>query len=543
MDFSQCQTPPPMSSPNLMFPSTYNNSYSMDGSIRSMSVSDDDIASRHNNDYKRGKLIDDEYNTDSDDLSLPQQHEENNLKIPKEEEKKRRKRKTKSSQRARAFSSTERSDKYLKIPINESDDNYDDENESISKQKLAISNNLPKGSTKLHLRSFSESNIHRDIQNNQWPSSDDSDDTFKDEFDVNNISNHSKIKERYVSMKRKYKKQRRISQQFQNAITVIQDDNEDNIVATEKQLREQLEKEYELKLIQLEHQKLNMNIHNDDKMKQILSQNEELMLQNKQLQQQVANQVAMIQQQQHIVSLQQQQTFVRMASGDSIINGVPAIVTGGTSSPVSVQSPLAALGGLAQQFPQTQPLRRISSTSSTMNTIPALPFQNIQSATQSNLGLNKGKGNKTPSIASSQDDNYTLNGSINITHFDDDVDEEDVDDEEEISRSETSGGSSVHVGDILNKDAMNNMESRYNHNNNDKIKRKIKKKHYPKQKRHKHSKRKKLQQLETRLLLNDEEIKEKIGDGLTPWDRFLDLMTPSFCSCSPNKNQQKSIAE
>ena len=330
MDFSQCQTPPPMSSPNLMFPSNYNNSYSMDGGLmRSMSVSDDDIASRHNDNkdkdkdnndnnindnnnnngnialifnQKRGKLkintmdplsdtptFDDEYGTDSDYLSSPRGEKQNDfrknltLKLPQQDKKKKKDKK----QRARAFSSTEKSDKYLKLPIVESDDNYDEDIGDRKEQKL----NLPKISTKLHLRSFSESNIHRDIQNNQWPSSDDSDDTFKDEPELNDISNQQKIKQRYVSMKRKYKKQRRISQQFQNAITVIQDDNEDNIIATENQLRDQLEKEYELKLIQLEHQKLNMNIHNDDKMKQILSQNEELMLQNKQLQQQVAAQV------------------------------------------------------------------------------------------------------------------------------------------------------------------------------------------------------------------------------------------------------------
>lgn len=256
----------------------------------------------------------------------------------------------------------------------------------------------------------------------------------------------------------------------------------------------------------------------------------------------------MIQQQQQMVAVQQHQSFVRMASGDSIIHGV---TSNGIMSPVStVQSPLATLGGLASvQFPSTptgkNTFRRESSTS-TIHNVPALPFANtINVATHTNLGLNKAKSTpKTPSVAS-QDDNYTLNG-IHITQFQEDDEDEDENehehehdhDESSRSRSETSGSSSsIHIGDISNKDAINNMEPPIN---NDINKRKKRKKNYPKQKRDKGSKRKKLKELETKLLQNDDEVKTKVGDGLTPWDRFLDLMTPSFCTCSPNTNQNTS---
>eukprot|EP01083_Nonionella_stella_P089860 250940_1 len=110
-------------------------------------------------------------------------------------------------------------------------------------------------------------------------------------------------------MKKKYKKQRHISRQFQEAITVIQDENEDVMQLNEDQIRSQFEKEYEMKLIELEHEKLNTSLTIEDKMKQVLLRNDDLILQNKQLQQQVVEQVAMIQEQQQI-ALRQQRQFV-----------------------------------------------------------------------------------------------------------------------------------------------------------------------------------------------------------------------------------------
>merc|ERR1712087_504021 len=40
-------------------------------------------------------------------------------------------------------------------------------------------------------------------------------------------------------------------------------------------------------------------------------------------------------------------------------------------------------------------------------------------------------------------------------------------------------------------------------------------------------------EIEARLLREDKEVQRVTGDGLSAWDRFLDLMTPAFCSCAP----------
>ena len=135
------------------------------------------------------------------------------------------------------------------------------------------------GSTHLHHRSFSESALSRTITDGQWPST-----CSEEEDDVD-------IYDRFQSMKRKYQRQRAISKQFQEAITVIQDDNEEHLVRNEQHIRDSLEQRYEMKLMQLEQQKLGSNLQTEIKMKTLQQQNEELLQQNKQLQHQLAAQV------------------------------------------------------------------------------------------------------------------------------------------------------------------------------------------------------------------------------------------------------------
>ncbi len=55
-------------------------------------------------------------------------------------------------------------------------------------------------------------------------------------------------------------------------------------------------------------------------------------------------------------------------------------------------------------------------------------------------------------------------------------------------------------------------------------------------------KKKRMRDLERRLMTKDYDAKRKqMRDGLTAWDRFLDLMTPSFCSCSPAQPQATTM--
>lgn len=56
-------------------------------------------------------------------------------------------------------------------------------------------------------------------------------------------------------------------------------------------------------------------------------------------------------------------------------------------------------------------------------------------------------------------------------------------------------------------------------------------------------KKKRLRDLERRLRTKDYDEKRKaMRDGLTAWDRFIDLMTPSFCSCSPAQPPTNMVA-
>merc|ERR1719391_1758155 len=101
-------------------------------------------------------------------------------------------------------------------------------------------------------------------------------------------------------MKRKYQKQRRISRQFQEAITVIQDDNETEMASTEQSIRAQLAAQYEITMMRMEQQKLGKALQIENKLKSMARHNERL-------QTQVALQVQIIQQQQmHQQQLQQQ---------------------------------------------------------------------------------------------------------------------------------------------------------------------------------------------------------------------------------------------
>jgi len=347
---------------------------------------------------------------------------------------------------------------YLRLPINESEDE-----DALNLNNLSLPNN-----PKLHIRAYSESNIiQKQIQENQWPSTASSDDSF----DADSASPvNSNVYSRYVSMKKKYKKQRRISKQFQEAITVIQDDNEEEINRNEEALKKHFLQQYEMKLIQLEHDKLNNALFIEDKMKHILSQNDELMLQNKQLQQQVATQNAMIQQQQQMV-------FQRMQSVDIQNNN-------NTPSPLSTM----------MHSPSTlNILRRVSSGF------------NIHDATKTNLGL------KNVTSTTSMEDNYTLNDNVSV-------------------RTDSTNNSSVNVGDVHSKHNALNMEPP----------KKYKKKRAKKKKK-KISKKKHKNEITQKLLQNDQEMMDKFGGIQTPWDRFVDLMTPSFCSCAPSQPIKKLL--
>ena len=111
------------------------------------------------------------------------------------------------------------------------------------------------GSTHLHHRSFSESALSGTMSTNQWPSTCSSEEEEGDIYD------------RFLSMKKKYHRQRAISKQFQEAITCIQDDNEDHILQNEQHIRDSMEQKYEIKLMQLEQQKLGSNLQTEIKMK------------------------------------------------------------------------------------------------------------------------------------------------------------------------------------------------------------------------------------------------------------------------------------
>eukprot|EP01084_Bolivina_argentea_P221635 375337_1 len=325
----------------------------------------------------------------------------------------------------------------------------------LKKHSLILSEQRPS----LQLRSFSESNLkktkYHKKKNKKYnhdagdDGGDDEDDEFLDDDDIYN---------KYVSMKKKYKEQRRISKQFQEAITSIQDDNEETLNETESTIRDEFETEFEIKLIKLEHDKLNNTLEIEEKMKILIVQNEHLMNSNKQLQQQVVAQVSTIQQQQQITVQQQQMMQRQLSSGSCGIGSPVAVIQSSThSGPHS--------GG--------NDSRRISfgSNNSFNNHISNALIPNFK-----NIDQEKEKEKRQYIIEDDEDD-----------------------DDDEI---------------LNNKSAAINMEP--SHKYTLKVK-----------------KRTKLNDLEAKLIEYDNEIKMKIGDGLSPWDRFWQLMTPSFCSCSP----------
>eukprot|EP01083_Nonionella_stella_P153187 491805_1 len=118
-----------------------------------------------------------------------------------------------------------------------------------------------------------QSNIQKSIQNNQW-------------HPVHRVRTRSILMRKVtrislciLTMKKKYKKQRHVSRQFQEAITVIQYENEDVMQLNEDQIRSQFEKEYEMNSIQMEHEKLNTSLTIEvieDKMNQVLLRNDDL---------------------------------------------------------------------------------------------------------------------------------------------------------------------------------------------------------------------------------------------------------------------------
>ena len=125
--------------------------------------------------------------------------------------------------------------------------------------------------------------MHRtmSLDEGQWPSTEHSSEDGGD----------GDIYNRFLSMKRKYQRQRAISKQFQEAITVIQDDNEEHLERNELVIRDDMEQRLEMKLMELEQQKLGNNLQSEIKLKSLQSQNLDLQRQSKQLQHQLAAQV------------------------------------------------------------------------------------------------------------------------------------------------------------------------------------------------------------------------------------------------------------
>jgi len=173
------------------------------------------------------------------------------------------------------------------------------------------------------------------------------------------------------SMKKKYKKQRRISKQFQSAITVIQDDNEDNLNENERRLRSQFAKEYEIKLMELESEKLNNAMHIESKYQRILSQNDDLKQQNNALQQQIASQIAMMQHQQQMVFTQRSMAS-SVGGGDSMY------------SP-SIASPLSTVPHFAFN---PNVVKRLSSDSSVIGMVNHQNFNILRFVSEQHRDIN-----------------------------------------------------------------------------------------------------------------------------------------------------------
>jgi len=303
----------------------------------------------------------------------------------------------------------------------ESDDN--DTDEANAPIDIEPKTEMPSTAPAMHLRSFSESALHRDIQTTQWPSTDESDGDGDGEHCQNALYR------RFLGLKKKYAAQRRISKQFQDAITVIQDDNEIELEDREEHIKERVRAQYEITMMRMEQQKLTSKLHIENQLQSMKRQNSELAQQNKHLQSQVAQQTQII--------------------------------------------------GTMQQSMQAQQMSMVRRHSTAMS----LGMGTDEEYTPRGMGAHCG----TP-----------------------------------MSEGQSFGFGDVRTPrtprtprDVTGVSVDMEMSPKY---------RKVKKRE-----RRAMSE----QEIEARLLKHDKEVQRVTGDGLSAWDRFLDLMTPAFCSCAP----------
>jgi len=354
------------------------------------------------------------------------------------------------------------------IVESESDDNDSETDAEVASLTSLVSPKadtaapMPSANPALHLRSFSESHIHRDIQTTQWPSTDEDEGASDAEGDAKGDS----LYQRYMTMKKKYQKQRRISRQFQEAITVIQDDNETEMASTEQSIRAQLAAQYEITMMRMEQQKLGKALQIENKLKSMERHNEELARHNQRLQTQVAQQVQIIQQQQ----MHQQQLQQQAQQAQAQVQAVQAVSTIGH----------AHAHGL---------LRRHSSAISAISALTASTTDEVE------YTLNGAQGAMSPSEGA-QSFGFTPRSAPRTPR---------------TPRTCTP-----------REESDMEMSVKY-------------------RKRRAHRRAMSEREMEARLLASDKEAQRVTGDGLSAWDRFLDLMTPAFCSCAPAPAHSKHV--
>jgi len=126
-------------------------------------------------------------------------------KSKSKEHKKKQSKPTRQRSNTAHFLGIPNGDKFI---IHEADEHFDDGFDFDGSNNTLDLPKIPK----MHLRSYSESNLQKNIQENQWPSTASSEESIDGDSTNNDVYSH------YVAMKKKYKKQRRISKQFQDAI-------------------------------------------------------------------------------------------------------------------------------------------------------------------------------------------------------------------------------------------------------------------------------------------------------------------------------------
>jgi hypothetical protein len=299
------------------------------------------------------------------------------------------------------------------------------------------------------------------------------------------------IYEKFMQMRKKYRQQRRISKQFEKCITNIQDENEDSLLAHERHLRKEYEKEYELKMIELEHRKLNNQLNHEQTLKQLMQQNQQLMHENEHLRQMSQT----MQPLQPLPQYQRSQSLAHVAFTPTSMNRRTSNFSTASLPNLPQYEPLN-VACFGQPTP-TEPTHRYQSSHSFPGDPEQCPQINdendddaddVETVKVLNLRLNLGVDSRNETVAEIEeaDDNEHENESL-VTYT------------PHVCCNYSNDGSYI------------NMEPA-----------------------NKYKKRKKIVDLESKMMLNDEEMKKKIGAGLTKWDRFLNFMTPSICSCSPH---------